>query len=335
MREAVFLKRNKKKWEEMEILLKKYKEVKPSILSDLYIDLMEDLSYAKTQYPTSNTTIYLNGLAVELYQAIYENKKEKGTRIFHFWQYELPFEFFKVQRYLLYSFLIFAFSVLIGVVSTAYDESFPRVILGDDYVNMTLANINNGDPMAVYKSPDKTSMFYRITTNNIRVSFLTFVSGIMGGIGTVYMLFKNGVMLGAFQWFFYGKGLLQESFLVIWIHGTLEISAIVIAGAAGLLVGAGVLFPKTYKRSQSIVMKARQGLKIIVGLVPIFIMAGFLESFVTRLTDMHWTISLFIIFISALFILYYFVLYPLLLHQRWENDEEFRELLKSKGVELK
>lgn len=318
----------------MEIMLSEYKVTAPDKLADLYIELMDDLAYAQTNYDDSNTTVYLNALAVDIYQAIYENKKERANRFYNFWIYELPYEFYKVQRYLLYAFLIFLVSAIIGVVSTAYDDSFPRVILGDDYVNMTLENIKNGDPLAVYKSQDEASMFYMITINNIRVSFMTFVSGILGGLGTVYMLFKNGVMLGAFQWFFYNQGLLKESFLIIWIHGALEISAIVIAGASGLVLGAGVVFPKTYKRSVSIIKNAKKALKIIIGLIPIFIMAGFLESFVTRMTDAHWLIRLGIILTSFTFIIYYFVIYPIILHRKKENDVLFEAKLKGLEIEL-
>ncbi len=335
MREVVFLKRNQEKWLDMEQMLSAYKKSPPDKLADLYIELMDDLSYAQTHYPDSNTTIYLNGLAVDIYQAIYENKKESAkNRLFNFWLYELPYEFYKVQRYLLYAFLIFAASVLIGVVSTAYDPTFPRVILGDSYVNMTLENIRQGDPMAVYKDPNSTLMFYQITTNNIKVSFMAFISGFLAGIGTVYIMFKNGIMLGAFQWFFHNEGILKESFLTIWIHGALEISAIVIAGAAGLLLGSGVVFPQTYKRSISITKKGRQALKIVVGLIPIFIMAGFLESFVTRLTDMYWVFRLGIILTSFGFIIYYFVIYPIIIHRRKNGDLLFAQKLIEKGIKL-
>ncbi|GAB3818017.1 hypothetical protein GCM10028895_14750 [Pontibacter rugosus] len=123
-------------------------------------------------------------------------------------------------------------------------------------------------------------------------------------------------MLGAFQYFFYKQGLLLTSVLTIWIHGTLEISAIVIAGCAGLVMGNSLLFPKTHTRLHAFRQGARQGLKIVIGLVPIFITAGFLEGFVTRHTQMPLALSLFIILLSAAFILYYFILYPRLLHKQ-------------------
>lgn len=198
----------------------------------------------------------------------------------------------------------------IGVLSAAKDETFVRLILGDTYVNQTIANIEKGDPMAIYKSQGQADMFMGITINNIKVSFMAFVAGVLFSLGTAWILFSNGVMLGAFQFFFYQKGLLLTSVLSIWIHGTLEISAIILAGCAGLVMGNSILFPKTYSRLESFKQGARNGLKIVIGLVPVFIMAGFLESFITRYTQMPMALSLFIILASLSFVIYYFIIYP-------------------------
>ena len=195
-------------------------------------------------------------------------------------------------------------------------EDFVRIILGDSYVNQTLENIDKGDPMAIYKSAGETSMFFAITINNIRVSFMCFVLGALFSLGTVFFLFQNGVMLGSFQYFFYSKGLLIQSMLVIWIHGTLEISAIIIAGSAGLTMGNSILFPGTYTRGQSFIDGSKQGMKILIGLIPVFMMAGFLESFVTRHTEMPVWLSLFIITASFIFIIGYFIVYPIYLNKK-------------------
>jgi uncharacterized membrane protein SpoIIM required for sporulation len=117
-------------------------------------------------------------------------------------------------------------------------------------------------------------------------------------------------MLGCFQYFFYEQGLLRESFLAIWIHGTLEISAVIVAGAAGIAMGNGWLFPGTYTRTESFKRSARRGAKIIVGTIPIFVIAGFLESFVTRHTGLHDGIRLTIIGLSLFFVIFYYLYYP-------------------------
>lgn len=320
MKEITFLKQNADKWQQFETLISTKGTSDPDLMADLFIQLTDDLSYSKTHYPKAKTTLYLNGLAAKVHQEIYKNKKEKRSRIKQFWLYELPFLFKNSHKQLLYSFLIFFVAVLIGIVSSAYDDSFVRLIMGDTYVNMTLDNIEKGDPMAVYKKMNEVDMFLGITINNIYVSFACFAMGILFSVGTGYMLFTNGIMLGAFQYFFYTKGLLLESVLVIWIHGTLEISAIIIAGCAGLTLGNSFLFPGSYSRGVSFVRGAKQGVKIAVGLVPIFIMAGFLESFVTRYTEMPMWLSLTIIFSSLAFIIFYFIIYPIQLNQRSRKE---------------
>lgn len=325
MREAAFVKQNTPRWQEFERMLTDRQARNPDLLADLFVQLTDDLSYARTHYEGSQTTMYLNNLAAKVHQSIYRNKKEEKGRIAAFWLYELPALMYTVRRQLLYAFLIFGVSVLIGCVSAAHDDRFVRLILGSGYVEMTLDNIEKGDPMGVYKQQDQTLMFLGITLNNIYVSFITFIwGGANGGVpwflllsfGTGFSLLQNGIMLGAFQYFFYQKGLLLESALTIWIHGTLEISAIIIAGCAGIVMGNSVLFPGTYSRMESFRQGARKGLKIIIGLVPVFITAGFLEGFVTRHTEMPVSAKLAIILTSAFFIAFYFVIYPARLHRK-------------------
>jgi uncharacterized membrane protein SpoIIM required for sporulation len=118
-------------------------------------------------------------------------------------------------------------------------------------------------------------------------------------------------MLGAFQYFFFSKGLGWKSVLVIWIHGTLEISSIIVSGAAGIVLAKSLLFPGTFKRLPSLKRGAKDGIKMMIGLVPVFIMAAFLEGFITRYSNMPVWMSLFILISSACFIIWYFIVYPI------------------------
>ena len=310
MRESVFVKRNTDKWQTIE----QNPTRDPDELTARFVELTDDLSYARTFYPDSNVTRYLNGLATQMHRGLMQSRRDDRSRFITFWQYELPLLFRQSHRLLAVSAGVFLAACVLGWVSAAHDNTFVRLILGDQYVNMTLENIKKGDPLGVYNSSDQTTMFVQITLNNIYVAFRTFVFGLFASFGTVAMLFYNGVMLGSFQYFFYERGLLLDSVLKIWIHGTLEISAIVIAGCAGLTVGNSLLFPGTFSRLESFKRGIRQGLKITVGLVPVFIMAGFLESFVTRLT-LPAIVSGSIILISAGFIIWYFILYPISLNR--------------------
>lgn len=321
MRETVFIQRNAEKWEQTDTLLKSGARISPDEWCSLYISLTDDLSYARSHYPKSNITTYLNQLTAQAHRHIYKNKRENTGRLLRFWRYEVPEAVWKSHRQLAVAFISFMLFVCIGAVSSANDEAFLRLILGDTYVNMTLNNIENGDPMAVYKSMKNSDMFFAISSNNIYVSILTWIMGIFFSAGTMYMLFNNGIMLGSFQYFFYQKGLLLTSFAAIFLHGALEISVLVIAGGAGLVLGNSILFPSTYTRLHSATEAALRSLKIIIGIAPIFVVAAIIESFVTRYYNtIHPAVNAVIIVSSFVFILWYFVIYPLQLKRKYYGN---------------
>jgi len=321
VREGQLIQQNIEKWKTYQ-----YEPTSdPDEMAQRFTELVNDLGYSRTFYPQSKVTEYLNKLASGIYLGIYKNKKEESSRIVRFWKSELPLIVRKHHRELLYSFIIFLVFALMAAFSAAHDQHFVRGVLGDRYVEMTEENIAKGDPFGVYKSQDALSMFFWIAVHNIQVAFLIFVSGILACLGTVWFLFKNGVMLGSFQYYFFAKGLGWKSVLVIWIHGTLEISSFIIAGAAGILLGKSLLFPGTYKRLPSLKQGAKDGVKLMIGLVPVFITAAFLEGFVTRYSGMPVLLSLFILFVSLMFIIWYFIFYPI----RLSRKLLIPELLKS------
>lgn len=320
MREAAFVKQNKDKWLRFENVLKNNIQISPDELSALYIEITDHLSYAQTFYSKSGTHQYLNNLAILAHQKIYKTKRESRRRFITFYTEEFPLFFRAYHKQLLISFLTFTLFCIIGAFSAATDGDFVRLILGDAYVNMTLDNIEKGDPMAVYKKMGEMEMFLGITINNIKVALNAFVFGIFLSIGTVFILMNNGVMVGSFQYFFYDQGLLWESVRTIWIHGTIEISVIIIAGCAGLAIGNSILFPGTYTRLQSFIRGAKAGLKIIISTIPFFIVAGFLEGFVTRQTQMPDWLAITIIGSSLYLILFYYVFYPIKLNEKLKNS---------------
>lgn len=310
MNEIRFIHTNKKKWEEFERLLDYGYSADPDNVSDLFISLTDDLAYARTYFPDSVTTSNLNSLTRKAHQIIYQSQPVRRNTIISFWRYDFPLLVYSARKEILVSFLIFFISMLTGFISNRYDPDFVRIILGDKYVNMTLANIDKGDPMAVYKSMNQVNMFLGISVNNIYVSFLAFISGTLTAIGTGFALFKNGIMLGAFQGFLIQEGLLLQSVSSIWIHGTLEIFSVIVAGGAGIVMGNSLVFPGTYTRLHSFRTGAVKGTKMVLGLIPFFITAAFLEGFVTRLTNLPLIFKFSIIGISVIFITVYFFIYP-------------------------
>lgn len=310
MRETSFIKQNQKKWKEFEKILEKNAK-DPDKLNDLFVQITDDLSYSRTFYPNRSVRVYLNNLAQQVFHSIYKNKKTKSGRLIYFWTDELPQLVYHARKEFRLALIIFLSAMFIGAFSSYMDPEFPRAILGDTYVDMTLENIETGDPMAVYKQKGQFGMSLGITANNLFVAFLTFLLGVFFAIGSIAIMISNGVMVGAFQFFFFEQGVFMESFLTIWTHGTLEISAIIIAGAAGITMGKGLVFPGTLTRLQAFQKSARRGLKIMIGIVPIFILAGFIEGYLTRHTETPDSIRLVFILLCLAFILGYFIWYPM------------------------
>ncbi len=319
MKETDFIAQNKKKWEKFE-KLSRDKFARPSELADLYTDMNEDLSYAQTFYNKRTVRVYLNQTAQGIYNLVHKNRGESLRKLLTVWKVSLPLEIYRARKSMFFAFCIFLFWCLLGVVSTHFNPNFPALVLSQEYLDMTVENINNNKPLNVYTGQSQLTMFASITWNNLTVAFYTFIFGIFFTVGTHIFIFKNGVMLGAFQYFFAIKGVLKASILGIWIHGSFEISAIILAGGAGITLGNGMLFPGSYTRLQSLQMSAKRGIKIMLSLVPFIVMAGFLESFVTRNYDTlneaaKWAIILF----SFSLMIGYYVVYPFYVARKYPH----------------
>ncbi len=313
MREAAFIKKSKDRWSRLEAAGQQLKGLSADEASELYVRLMDDLSYARTYYPRSAVVTYLNGLAAHVHQYVYRNKPVDRRRFKTFWTREVPLAVAGAGRELALSFGLFLLTAVIGAWSAHHDPDFVRLVIpgGDAYVDETIRNIQRGEPMAIYGSQPAGSMFLFITFNNVWVALFTFAAGVLFGLGTAVKLAQTGFMVGAFQYFFFEQGVGVQSVLSIWLHGTLEITAICIAGAAGFTLGNAMLHPGTLPRRVSIMAGARRGLTIAMGLVPVFIVAAFLESFVTRrVPHMPVALTLVIIGLSLAFLIAYFIILP-------------------------
>ena len=309
MRETKFIEQNKEKWADFEQMLREDRR-DPDKLNDMFVQITDDLSYARTFYPNRSVRMYLNTLAQRIFHLVYKGKRFPAERLRLFWTDELPQLMWESRKALWLSFAIFALAFAIGVLSSIINPDFARVILGDNYVDMTLQNIEKGDPMAVYKQSGPFGMTLGIALNNLFVAFRTAILGVLASLGTVFIMLYNGIMVGAFQYFFIEQGVFWPSFLSIWIHGTLEIGSIIISGAAGLVAGSGLLFPGTYRRSQAFQISMRRGLKIFVGVAPIIVLAAIFEGFFTRFTETPDFIRGMFILTSLFFMLWYFVWLP-------------------------
>jgi len=325
MREALFIKKNAQKWQEYE----HFETDDPDEMANRFTTLVDDLAYAKTFYPHSKVTKLINGHAVAIYQSIYQNKKEKYSRLISFWKTELPLVIRKNHKTFLFTFTVFAVCFLVGIFSSMRDFEFVKGVMGEEYVAMTEENISNGDPFGVYKNTSEGgyfSSFMYLFYHNVKIDFWMFIFGLLFGVITIYLLFYNSIMLGCFQYMFFAKGIGIKSVMVIWIHATLEISAMIISATAGFIIAKSILFPDSYTRLSSFKRGIKDAVKIMIIFVPMTLGAAFLESYVTHLMSesfdkdgkggMPVWVSILILGVSLFFVVWYFIIYPILVERK-------------------
>ena len=321
MREALFIKKNKDRW----IRNQHLSSDDPDEMAADFIQLVDDLAYAKTFYPSGKVTHYINSQASKIYLDIYKNRKEESNRIVTFWKYDLPLTIRKHHRTILFAFIFFCVFFAIGFFTASTDESIASEVLGSGYIEQTHENIENGNPFGIYENGNSILTWLGIMVNNIAVALRVFASGILFGIPSLYDLAETGVMVGVFDQIFAAKGLGLDFWLVVFIHGTLEIAAFILIGAAGLVLGKSYLFPGTIKRIDALKQGAKDGVKIVVGLLPVFALAAFFEGFITRLYNDISILTTAISALSVFFVIWYFIIYPIRLGRKLSeqlNEED-------------
>lgn len=312
MREALFIKKNKDRW----LRIQQQPSSDPDEVAADFIQLVDDLAYAKTFYPSGQVTKFINAQAAKIYLDVYSNRKEESNRIIRFWKYDVPLTVHKHFKVILFAFVFFSIFFAIGFFAEAQDEGVAREFMGDNYVDMTKENIRSGNPFGVYESGNGFLSWLGIMVNNITVSLRMFAGGIVFGLPSLYELAQTGAMVGIFDQLFASNGLGLEFWLVVFVHGTLEITAIILAGAAGLIMGKSYLFPGTIKRLDSLKQGAKDGVKLIIGLLPVFALAAFFEGLFTRMYNDVPALTTTITVCSAIFVIWYFIIYPIRLGKR-------------------
>lgn len=329
MKESKFVGKNTEKWQRFESMQKDLSS-DPEALSNLYLDITDDLGYAQTYYKRRTIRVYLNQLAQRVFIGVNKYQKSSLRSTIDFWTIDLPLEIYRARNYMLFALVSFLAYIALGWISSSIYPEFTASILGQGYIDMTTENIAKGNPLGVYENMSSFQMFILITGNNLMVSILLFFAGILFTLGTQFVLFGNGVMLGAFQHMFYKKGLLITSFLGIWIHGAFEISSIALAAGAGITAGAGWLFPGSFSRVQAFKSSFSRGAKIMLSILPFIVLAGYLESYVTRNYDNLPDVSKWTIIIGSFCLIgFLYVFLPIYQARRFperlSEDSEFKQ----------
>lgn len=258
-------------------------------LGRLYRVTSADLSRARALRLGAEVEGYLNNLVVRAHNQVYQRDKNRWKDLFHFLWIGFPALVRQNILYIALAFLLFAIPCGGCWYMIQQDPTFAQLEIqkGEPLVSEDLWDMIEKKHMWTDAAQDKSpTAFGLIATNNIRVSILAFVLGITFGLGTVYILIVNGMSIGSTFGVCQLHGMALPLMAFVAGHGVLELSAIFISGGAGLVLGKSMLFPGRLKRADSLRLGARTAFGIFAGTVPMLLVAGSIEGFVSPRTDL-------------------------------------------------
>ncbi|HEY4601406.1 MAG TPA: stage II sporulation protein M [Cerasibacillus sp.] len=244
----------------------------------LYQKSAQHLSYAQTYFPNEEVTSYLNGLVAQSHNLFYKNTSSYKAPFRHFFTAVFVRLLWEQRTAIIIAFLLFMLgtigSFLTVLVNTNVFASFlPEYIQQVD--SNHFAELDKGI------TSGQSILSTSIMVNNIQVAVLAFAGGITFGILTTFVLIYNGVIIGTLLGHFYLSGQLYPALAYIVPHGVIELTAIFIAGGAGLLMGYKLFVPGRYSRLYHLKTQAKRSLQLLLGSVPMFVIAGIIEGYIT------------------------------------------------------
>jgi len=241
----------------------------------LYRQAASDLSTLRQDATARPYTEIVNQLLARAHHIIYSSRRKGLLRVVYFLWQEYPALIQRRFRYVLLSLIILLAGGTLGSVLTLARPQFMRHMLGPAMVD-TIEHHKMWTESIVGVEPAASG---RIMTNNITVCFIAFAGGILFGIGPVWSMFYNGLLLGVVGVACQQHGMALGLWSFVAPHGSLELPSIVLAGAAGLRLGRGVVFPGIYRWRDSIALAGAESTRIVAGVVPLLVIAGSLEGF--------------------------------------------------------
>lgn len=295
MRYEEFITTHQQRWNDLNALSERIKSQGYASLSSeeldsfllLYRQACADLAYIRTNFPESRTEEYLNNLVARAHAQFSRVRPPSLRRIIDFYWQTFPRLFAKNARFVGLAFAVFMATALISAVGMHYDRGFFMDLSPiPEYILEERADRGSVGPnMDEFIAPVASSS---IIVNNAQVGIMTYGTGIALGLGTVFYLFINGVMLGVVTAFFVERGLGIALMASILPHGILELTAIFICGGAGLMLGEAVINPGEVSRLQAVKEKGREATQLVAGAFLLFLIAGVIEgyfSFVETISD--------------------------------------------------
>lgn len=307
MNEELFIKANSETWGELESLstiinksgLKTLPSKDVKIFLQIFRQTSQHLAYARTHYPKSYVVSYLNSLLSKCHSHVYAVKKVSPSILLKYIAYDFPKLLKEYKWYIICSFSFFAVGALLSMILVFINVDNATMFLPENLI----ATIKSGKSSSGQWNYPLMSSY--IMVNNISVSLKAFVMGITLGIGTMYVLFFNGALLGALTALVYKYGDPVNYWSLILPHGVIELTAIFISGAAGLIIAKSMLLPGKYSRKHSLIKGAKESISLVIGVIFMLVIAGIIEGFFTPL-DIPALSKLIFAAISAIILIVYF-----------------------------
>jgi uncharacterized membrane protein SpoIIM required for sporulation len=280
-----WLEKRKPHWAKLEALLNQssksgLKSLSRSDLQELsllYRQTAADLAAIREDRASVHYARYVNQLLVRAHNTIYSGHRASPKAVISFFTKTYPTAFRRHLRHVALATAIFAIAGLVGGVITYQNPDFKVKLLGPQMVE-TIDRHQMWTHSIVGIKPVASSA---IMTNNMSVGFTTFALGITAGLGTIYMMAFNGLLIGVIGVACYFSGMSLQLWSFVAPHGVLELPAIFIAGGAGLRIAQGLLFPGTLPRRDSLARAGSEAVQLLLGTIPILIIAGIIEAFVS------------------------------------------------------
>jgi uncharacterized membrane protein SpoIIM required for sporulation len=255
-----------------------------SELALLYRQAASDLSILRRDPTARSYAGHVNQLLARAHHIIYANRRTSFLDVFRFLRDTYPAVFQQQIRYVLLSLLISLGGGLTGAVFTLARPQFMRTMLGPQMV-ATIERHEMWTHSIVGVAPIMSSA---IMTNNLSVCFMAFASGILFGLGSVWIMFFNGLLLGVVGVACQQHGMSLDLWSFVAAHGSLELPCIILSGAAGLRLAHGVTFPGPYRWRDAIATAGVDAARLVSGIIPLLIIAGILEGFFSPSTAPVW-----------------------------------------------
>lgn len=243
----------------------------------LYRQAAADLGVLRADVSSVHFAGYLNQLLARAHNTIYSGHKTNPWAALVFYRDTYPQIFRRNFNYCFFAFILFLGGAVIGAILTLQDPDFRLEILGPQMVQ-TIEHHEMWTHSVVAIKPLASSA---IMTNNLSVAFAAFAAGITAGLGTMYMVVFNGVLMGVIGVACAQAGMSLDLWSFVAPHGVLELPAIFISAGAGLRIATGLLFPGILPRRESLVRSGRPAVQLLLGCVPMLLIAGVIEAFLS------------------------------------------------------